>query len=40
MALVKGPFNLTWGANTLTDVESVDLSFDQESRPFFWGRFR
>lgn len=34
MALVKGPFNLTWGSNTLTDVESVDLSFDQESNDY------
>ena len=34
MALVKGPFKLTWGANELQDVESVDLSFDQESNDY------
>lgn len=34
MALVKGPFTLKWGNNTLTDVESVDLSFDQESNDY------
>ena len=34
MALVKGPFTIKWGANTLTDVESVDLSFDQESNDY------
>ena len=34
MALVKGPFNLVWGPTTLTDVESVDLSFDQESNDY------
>lgn len=34
MALVKGPFNLKWGNNVLTDVESVDLSFEQESNDY------
>ena len=34
MALVKGPFNLTWGANTLTDIESIDLSIDQVSNDY------
>lgn len=34
MALVKGPFTLQWGNNVLTDVESVDLSFDQESNDY------
>ena len=34
MALVKGPFNLKWGNNTLVDVESVDLSFEQESNDY------
>lgn len=41
MAIVKGPFNLYWGdsskeedAIVLTDVESVDLSFDQESNDY------
>lgn len=34
MAIVKGPFNLTWGSNTLTDVESIDLSVEQESNDY------
>lgn len=34
MALVKGPFNLKWGNNVLVDVESVDLSFEQESNDY------
>ena len=34
MALVKGPFKLTWGSNELQDLESVDLSFDQESNDY------
>lgn len=31
MALVKGPFDVTWGANTLLDIESIDTEFDQSS---------
>jgi len=34
MAIVKGPFNLKWGNNVLVDVESVDLSFEQESNDY------
>lgn len=34
MALVKGPFNIKWGAITLTDVEEVDVSFEQESNDY------
>lgn len=34
MALVKGPFTLKWGENVLEDVESVDLSFEQESNDY------
>jgi hypothetical protein len=34
MALVKGPFNLKWGNNVLQDVESVDLSVEQESNDY------
>lgn len=34
MAYVKGPFILKWGNNTLQDVESVDLSYDQESNDY------
>lgn len=31
MALVRGPFNLTWGGNTLTDVEEISNEFDHSS---------
>lgn len=34
MALVKGPFNLKWGNNVLQDVESIDLSVEQESNDY------
>ena len=34
MALVKGPFNIKWGDVTLTDVEEVDVSFEQESNDY------
>ena len=34
MAIVKGPFNLIWGKNVLTDVESVDLSFETEGNDY------
>lgn len=39
MAIVKGPFDLTWGTGedgsiTLQGVESVDLSFEQESNDY------
>lgn len=41
MAIVKGPFKLTWGDSSddksaiqLIDVESIDLSFDQESNDY------
>lgn len=34
MALVKGPFDIKWGANVLKDVESIDLSFNNESNEY------
>ena len=34
MALVKGPFNIKWGNNVLEDIESIDLSFDNESNDY------
>lgn len=34
MAIIKGPFNLVWGKNMLTDVESVDLSFETEGNDY------
>lgn len=34
MAIVKGPFTLKWGNNVLQDVESIDLSVEQESNDY------
>ena len=34
MALVKGPFELRWGANTLTDVSEISLEYEQESNDY------
>ncbi len=31
MSKVKGPFNLTWGGNTLVGVEKVDVVYDVDS---------
>lgn len=31
MALVRGPFDIQWGGNTLTNIESIDTEFDQDS---------
>lgn len=34
MALVKGPFDLKWGANTLVDVSEISLDYEQESSDY------
>jgi hypothetical protein len=34
MALVKGPFELTWGANTLTDIEEIEVSYEPASEDY------
>lgn len=34
MALVKGPFNLQWGNNTLVDVSEVSLEYEQDSNDY------
>lgn len=34
MALVKGPFNLKWGANTLVDVSEISLDYSQDSNDY------
>lgn len=34
MALVKGPFDLRWGNNTLTDVSEISLDYEQESNDY------
>ena len=34
MALVKGPFNLKWGGNTLLDVSEISLDYSQDSNDY------
>lgn len=34
MALVKGPFNVRWGVNTLQDVSEISLEYEQESNDY------
>jgi len=34
MSLVRGPFDIQWGANTLTDVSEISLDFEQESNEY------
>lgn len=29
--IVRGPFTLTWGGNTLADIESIDLEYDVDT---------
>lgn len=32
--LVKGPFDLEWGGNTLTNVEEISVDFEQDSEDY------
>lgn len=34
MALVKGPFELTWNSNTLTDIEEVNVDYNVDTEDF------
>lgn len=34
MSLVKGPFDLTWGANTLADVEEIGVEHDHDEEDY------
>lgn len=34
MALVRGPFNLQWGLQTLVDVSEISLEYDQETNDY------
>lgn len=34
MSLVKGPFDLKWGSNTLVDVSEISLEYEQESNDY------
>lgn len=32
--IVKGPFDLTWGGNTLLSIEEIEVNFEQESEDY------
>jgi hypothetical protein len=34
MALVRGPFDIKWGSNTLVDISEISLDFEQESNDY------
>lgn len=34
MALVRGPFDLKWGGNTLLNIEEVSVDYDQDSEDY------
>jgi hypothetical protein len=34
MALVRGPFSIKWGDTVLTDIESIDVSYDVDSEDY------
>lgn len=34
MAIVKGPFDVRWGANTLLDIEEISFDYSQDSNEF------
>lgn len=34
MALVKGPFDISWGGNTLANIEEIDVDYDQDSEEY------
>ncbi len=34
MSLVRGPFDLQWGSNTLVDVSEISLEYEQESNDY------
>lgn len=34
MSLVRGPFDLKWGSNTLVDVSEISLEYEQESNDY------
>ena len=34
MALVRGPFDITWGANTLANIEEIEVEYEQDSEDY------
>lgn len=34
MALVRGPFDITWGGNTLANIEEIEVEYEQDSEDY------
>lgn len=34
MALARGPFDVEWGANTLTQIEEIEVEYEQDSEDY------
>lgn len=34
MALVRGPFDITWGGNTLASIEEIEVEYEQDSEDY------
>lgn len=34
MALVRGPFDITWGNNTLVNIEEIEVEYEQDSEDY------
>lgn len=34
MALVRGPFDIVWGGNTLTNIETISVDYSQDSQDY------
>lgn len=34
MALVRGPFDISWGGNTLTNIEEISVDYEQDSEDY------
>jgi hypothetical protein len=34
MALVRGPFNISWGGNTLMNIEEISVDYEQDSEDY------
>ena len=34
MALVRGPFDIAWGGNTLVNIEEIEVEYEQDSEDY------
>jgi len=34
MAIVRGPFNINWGANTLLSIEEIEVEYEQDTEEY------